>query len=355
MKLFCTNHGGDWVGRASSRAVAAPLCRAKAGSSGASPHQTRPQSGFTLVEIAISLAIIGIALVAIIGVLPLGMNVQRDNREATVINQDASVFLEAIRNGARGQDDSTNYVYEITNSWTLYKTNGTVQRSGVNSYTYNNVSISSLIPPYSSGALTNGANIVGLLSMPEFIANIVNLPFTNYPAVSGLIDVAQRYGNFTCYSNHIVASVRSISGPAAEKPPQDNQIIQADAFSYRIYCVNAPVTMNIPPTWQPQSYDVGDQVYHRSIIWQATAPTVAGDVPGNGVVPTPWMQNSYINQLGGNLHELRLTFLWPLRPNGKLGTGRQTYRTLIAGQITQTNSFGQPLYFYQSQSFTNAP
>ena len=69
-----------------------------------------PQSAFTMVEIAISLAIIGIALVAIIGVLPLGMNVQRDNREATVINQDASVFLEAIRNGSLGLNDLTNYV-----------------------------------------------------------------------------------------------------------------------------------------------------------------------------------------------------------------------------------------------------
>ena len=74
---------------------------------------------FTMVEIAISLAIIGIALVAIIGVLPLGMNVQRDNREATVINQDATVFIEAIRNGARGLDDLTNYVYAITNYQTL--------------------------------------------------------------------------------------------------------------------------------------------------------------------------------------------------------------------------------------------
>jgi hypothetical protein len=56
-----------------------------------------------------------------------------------------------------------------------------------------------------------------------------------------------------------------------------------------------------------------------------------------------------------NLHELRLTFLWPVQPNGKLGNGRQTYRALIAGQIGQTNSLLQPLYFYQSQSFTNAP
>src|SRR5271154_7452383 len=74
----------------------------------------RKQSAFTMVEIAISLAIIGIALVAIIGVLPLGMNVQRDNREATVINQDATYFIEAIRGGAQGLNDLTNYVYAIT-------------------------------------------------------------------------------------------------------------------------------------------------------------------------------------------------------------------------------------------------
>ena len=47
-----------------------------------------------MVEIAICLAIIGIALVAIIGVLPIGMNTQRDNREETIINQDATVLIE---------------------------------------------------------------------------------------------------------------------------------------------------------------------------------------------------------------------------------------------------------------------
>jgi len=46
--------------------------------------------GFTMVEIAIALAVIAFALVAIIGVLPIGMNVQRDNRAETIINQDAT-------------------------------------------------------------------------------------------------------------------------------------------------------------------------------------------------------------------------------------------------------------------------
>ena len=68
----------------------------------------RDDSGFTMVEIAICLAIIGIALVAIIGVLPIGMRAQRDNREKTIINQDSTVFMNAIRNGARSADDLTN-------------------------------------------------------------------------------------------------------------------------------------------------------------------------------------------------------------------------------------------------------
>src|ERR1035438_9242814 len=108
---------------------------------------TRPsgKSGFTMVEIAISLAVIGFALVAIIGVLPIGMNTQRDNREETIINQDATVLMEAIRGGARGLDDLTNYVYAITNYWTLYKANGTVSGVGgsINGYTFNNFSIAS--------------------------------------------------------------------------------------------------------------------------------------------------------------------------------------------------------------------
>jgi prepilin-type N-terminal cleavage/methylation domain-containing protein len=58
--------------------------------------------GFTMIEIAIALGVIAFALVAIIGILPLGMNVQRENREDTVINQDGPYWFEAIRSGGKG-------------------------------------------------------------------------------------------------------------------------------------------------------------------------------------------------------------------------------------------------------------
>src|SRR6266851_901121 len=79
---------------------------------------------FTMIEIAISLAVIGFALVAIIGILPTGMNVQKDNREETIIGHDASIFMNAIRNGEHGVDDLVNYVVAITNTVTLYKSQG---------------------------------------------------------------------------------------------------------------------------------------------------------------------------------------------------------------------------------------
>ena len=66
--------------------------------------------GFTMLEIALCIAIIGFALVAIIGVLPSAMRVQKDNRSDTLIDQDGNYLLEAIRHGSQGIEDLVNYV-----------------------------------------------------------------------------------------------------------------------------------------------------------------------------------------------------------------------------------------------------
>src|SRR6267143_1351723 len=70
----------------------------------------RGLAAFTMVEIAISLGVIAVALVAILGVLPTGVRVQRDNREDTILNQEGVFWLDAIRSGSRGLDYLTNYV-----------------------------------------------------------------------------------------------------------------------------------------------------------------------------------------------------------------------------------------------------
>jgi prepilin-type N-terminal cleavage/methylation domain-containing protein len=264
------------------------------------PQHFHPQSAFTMVEVAISLAIIGIALLGIVGVLPLGLNAQRNSREKTIINQDATVFIEAIRNGSRGADDLTNYVYAIV------ITNAANQNVYINSslagaMNFSTASFPAAPPIQSYPILTNGANIIGLLGTPEYVDSSgkpVGEPFG---------------GNYI--TNHVIAYVRSISGPAVEKPPQNNQILQQGSFGYRIFCVNAPVASDTNAA-------------------SANSP--------------------YVRQLAANLHELRLTFEWPQLPNGKLGSGRQTYRAKVGGQVTQ-DATNNSLYFYQQQSFTSAP
>ena len=204
-----------------------------------------------MIEIAISLAIIGIALVGIIGVLPLGLNTQRDNREKTIIDQDGTVFMEAIRNGQKGSDDLTNYVYAIVNTGSnpVGYTNALAAQMGFSTANY--PSVTTWLP-----SLTDGSNIVGLLSTPEFVYTDVNGNPKSVPNI-----------NFGGVSNHIYALVRSMSGPASEKPPQDNAIIQHDSFGYRIYCVNVNSAVDtnllyLHPQWSSAtSYQSGDVIF----------------------------------------------------------------------------------------------
>lgn len=256
-------------------------------------HHSKFARAFTMIEIAICLAIIGFALIAIIGVLPLGMHTQRDNREETLINQDATVLTEAVRTGARGLDYLTNFVYAITNTVTFYDTNGNpVGPSTAYGYTYNSAA--------NNYYLTNGLRIVGMLSKPMFTDGIGG------PA---LADTAGR----AFISNHVYAYVRAISGTAADRPPQNNPTMLDSAFAYRVLVANVPV---------------------------------AADLSG-----------AFGKQLAANQHELRLTFRWPLRPDGTPidhGTSPQTFRATIAGQLLPDPA-NTNLYFYQPQSFTKTP
>jgi hypothetical protein len=133
-----------------------------------------------MVEIALCLGVIAIALVAIIGVMPTGLQVQRDNREDTILNQDGRFFLEAIRSGARGSDHLTNHVLSITVSNSL---------GGVMIHTN---SMGGRLPSAAFiNSLTNGRAIVGYMSTNRFVVHTNRL-----------------------VTNYVTALVRSISGTA---------------------------------------------------------------------------------------------------------------------------------------------
>ena len=239
-----------------------------------------------MIEIALCLAIVGFALVAIIGVLPAGLNVQKDNREETIINEEASIWMDALRSGSFGYDEITKYVDRVVVSSQNFDENNnpvggtivTVAERGMPSLGDKKVQFNDA-----------GSLIVGLLGTPKIGA-----------ATPG---VTARYS-----TNYVYAYVRAFSGIAAEKPPQDNVDVRDLAFSYRMVVETTPVG----------SYD-----------------------------PALLYTNRVGQALGRNLQDVRLLFRWPLKesvtPNTPLdrpetGSGRLVFRSEFSGILGRVDN-----------------
>jgi type II secretory pathway pseudopilin PulG len=231
-----------------------------------------PESAFTLVEIALCLAIIGFAMVAIIGVLPTGMTVQKENREETIINQDGHYLLEAIRSGSRGIDDLTNYFDAIIITNTVFENTAVIGRN-VTFFTND-------VKAPAARRLVSGKQIISLLTTPKV--------FATSP------------GRFA--SNIVVAYVRSITGVAAEKSASSN----SKEFSFR--------------------YQLRTEVIPFASYTNAAAGSFAA----------AYDSNLRSIDMANNLHEIRLTLNWPVFDRGgrlDVGSNRKTFRTLVAGEI----------------------
>jgi len=295
-------------------------------------------AGFTIIEIALCLAIIGFALVAIIGVLPIGLNVQKDNREETIINQDAAVWMDAIRNGAHGYDDLTNYVVAITNYVWAYKVDnnnvvtadGSSQRTAqgggspeTDVYTRSQfIRNGSVVASSPLLWLTNGLHIIGVLSRPRIEWDTGNHFFSNY----------------------IVANVRAISGSAVEKYPQNNSIIQDSAFSYRLIVENLPYVAFDTNQIHATLYQTGSSMFDPALPDIGGLTNTEPSFPSLALSDAQIQRSNYWCQIRNNRriygvaytnsHDIRLTFRWPLLPTGDAGNGRLSFRLFTGGLLT---------------------
>jgi hypothetical protein len=257
-----------------------------------------------MVEIALCLAIIAFALVAIIGVLPTGMKVQRENREDTVINQDGTFLIEAIRSGSRGIDYLTNFFVSITIS----------NAGGVTIFTNApDIKGRSLGGGVTlDGSLTNGLRIVSLLSYSKYF----------YP------------GGTNVTSNNVSGYIRALSGSAVTRSVLTRDFAFAYQFTSEVVPLSAyPRELTNFVAAQAAGYSA-EEVATRSNLWNLA-------------------RNQELN-----FNELRLTLQGPVIQKGPtyevLGTPK-TFRTLLSGMVsnvTQGSSGGlnrlvQPSTFQQ--------
>jgi hypothetical protein len=247
-----------------------------------------------MIEIALAIGVIGFALVAIIGLLPAGLNSQKSNREDTIVSQDAPYFINAIRNGE--QRTTNNFLTQYVESITISNVNGGGET------TYGNP----LLGTTGNGAITlvNDSNIIGLLTTPEF-------------------DPRLTLG----VTNQVTAIVRAMTGSAIDQGGSN----AATAFRYALTVEVVPWTI---PTNPPTSSDSGQFLYESNLNYQAT------------------IQAAYLTN---SLHEVRLKFNWPVIETGTtniIGPNTQTYRTMVSGFLNLTNFGAATCWFFEPNAYS---
>jgi type II secretory pathway pseudopilin PulG len=256
----------------------------------------RAGAGFTMIEIAICIAIVAFAMVAILGVLPAGLQVQKSNREDTLVSMDGAFFIEAIRSGSRGLVDLPNSV-----DWIQLTNRG--------------LSLG-LVTNFSGGnQLVGGGQIIGLLSTPRYF-------------------VAANGRCVTNLAGPVRAKIHALSGSAIERSPS----LKDFSFSYVLESEIVPA-FAVPPAYT-----------------NFTGTDVAGNTNILAARSNLWAQ---ANRLAGDCYELRITMRWPVRPDNTVGGEKQTFRALLTGgMVTNTDVLrvdGQNLqwsyYFFQPSMY----
>lgn len=271
----------------------------------------RPQRndlGFTMVEIALAIGILGIALVAIVGVLPVGLNVQKENREDTLIEQEGDYFMEALVNSqdfgrdsvlATGQRRLTNVVDRI-NARYIDLTSGTV----TSDFTYDRDNTAGLVAGWTP------RTVIGLLSRPYWTLDTWHTQRVETRAV-----------------------VRASVGSAMEQTP----LFEDFAFHYemlvRIHPYSSPYELGGDPSLRDQMVSLG---------------------------PFGLRELARQESLMNNLYEVTLEIRWPVtgaHDGGgaySVGNNKRVFRRYVSGSLVE-DPRSPEMYFFSRYVYRPNP
>jgi prepilin-type N-terminal cleavage/methylation domain-containing protein len=246
------------------------------------PSPVRREAGFTMVELALCIAIISIAMVAIMGILPAGMGVQKQNREDSIISQEASHWMESIRNGSLLFDDATNYVDFVQVG--QQRINSPVIQTNIFPGIYLNTPAANAIP--STMRLSYPELILGLLSLPKYDS------FPNDQAAKPVT-----------VTNTVFAVVRALTGSLNEKV--------------------LPQVLNEKPVESQLSFAF------RYLLRAEIVPVAELPIDRSNAGLRQW------NARQRSLYDVRLTFEWPVIGTDfaiRTGGNSRTFRAQVSAQ-----------------------
>jgi|YelNatPaOPRAMG01_1025707.scaffolds.fasta_scaffold64862_3 hypothetical protein len=234
-----------------------------------------------MIEIALALAVIAFGLVAIIGFLPFGLGVQRENKDDTVIDHDARMFLQFIRM----EPDVPIDLETLHRLWTYI----VPDKDGIRKVWVTNVTI---VYEKECGQLKS-SQVTGVYEY-EAVSPFIN-PISDRPKVSmdallklkpfgGQIEVDTNADRLKVTITRLTVRLRAGAGSAFDKYPQTDSAVTEMSFKYLLVRETTPVVSK----------------------WQL------GSLP--------------------QLYDVRFSFAWPVYPNGTVGYGRRVYRTQVLSE-----------------------
>ena len=261
-----------------------------------------------MVEIALAIGILGIALVAIVGVLPVGMNVQKENREDTLIEQEGDFFMEALVNSqdfgrdsiiGTGQRRLTNVVDRINVRYLDIESN-----TVTSDITYDRDNTAGLIAGW------NPRTVIGLLSKPYWTRDTWHTQRIETRAV-----------------------VRASVGSAAEQTP----LFEDFAFHYelmvKIHPYSSPYELGGDPALKDQMVDLGafglNELRRQESLMQ-------------------------------NLYEVTLEIRWPVTgaeegvENYTVGNNKRVFRRYVSGSLVE-DMRSPEMYFFSRYVYRPNP
>jgi len=256
-----------------------------------------------MIEIAISLAIVAVAMVAILGILPTGLTVQKENREDTIIDQEAEYYMNIIRNSGMGAGPlfMGRHVDLISITETNHATGASIRRL------FSERNTTGLGYAWDSRQV-----IRKLLSTPSWdLGQFDQVPDAIFSPDSGVVIESE---------NVVRAVIKAITGNATDFAAAYDDL----AFRYEMQVSLHPVLT--PALFSGYGLDAGPSTVYDNL-------SKAG-IPGQGEL---------LRQaaLGSNLWEVELTMRWPVTLVNEnqgiyaVGNNKRSFRTYVAGSVVE--------------------